>query len=562
MSGYDRPGSNGLYVLHTVKHSCTSNTYIEHEGQTIYSNEFISFPINVPYRPPCVTPKPRIHSIQTARVTGKEGEEIWTDEYGRIKVKFHWDESGPHKGPSDEKSTCWIRVSEGWAGANWGILFTPRIGMEVLVTFLNGNPDRPLVTGCAWNSDNRPPYLPDTPTKSTIKSRSTKNATDNEFNEFRYEDLKGSEQVYLRAQKDLDKYVIQNDTEHIEYGSQWTWIDRGDRDVAILAQPGAAPKTTPEGQKLPEGRGDYNLEITGGCWNIAQLSIHGNISHNHFTVQGDYNYRIDRGHTHKLQKQGNFFRQMDEGHYERFMQKGHESLIITTGDKRTHIQEGDESLHITTGNQTTCIEEGNQFLNIRKGDRIKVMDLGGDFELLKQGPKYSTLKAGDNIWKIYEGNQHITLFKGNREKSLLDGNETNRINGEFKETVEKNYQLFVVQDLIIRVNGNIRIEADGNIDMMSNGNISIEAAQNLSVKAGMSMNLEAGLEMQQEAGMSMSLVSGMDFSCNAGASVNVESALDTSITAGVEASVEGGASTTVSAGGCVEITGGTVVLSA
>jgi type VI secretion system secreted protein VgrG len=570
LQGYDRPGSDGPYVVHTVKHTCTANTYVDHQGQDIYQNEFTAFPLAMTFRPPRITPKPRIYSTQTARVTGKEGEEIWTDEYGRIKVKFHWDESGPHAGPKDDKSSCWLRVSEGWAGANWGILFTPRIGMEVLVTFLEGDPDRPLVTGCVWNSQNRPPYLPLTPTKSTIKSHSTKGGSDNEFNEFRYEDLKGSEQVYLRAQKDFDKYVIQNFTEHIEHGSQWTWIDRGDREVAILAQQEAVPKKTPEGQELPAGKGDYNLEITGGCWNIDQLSIHGKVSHNHYIVHGDYNYQIDQGDVFKLQKSGNFFQQLDQGNYDRLLQQGHESLTIGTGDKRTYIQQGDESIQIAQGHQSVLLNQGSQFVNLKKGNRIKVIDQGGDYELIKQGSKYSTLQKGDNIWKIDDGHQQIVIVKGNREKSLLDGNETIYINGDVNETVTKNYQLVVLGDLTIKVMGNIHIVAQGNIEMTSAQSISLTAAQDISLTAGLNLTTKAGMELQQEAGMNMSLQSGMnlsltagmDIDCHATASVTIEAALDTSISAGIEASLEGGASTTVESGGSVELVGGTVLLSA
>ncbi|MFN9112334.1 MAG: type VI secretion system Vgr family protein, partial [Bacteroidota bacterium] len=124
LSGYDRKGADGDYVVHSVTHRITANTHVV-DNQTVYENSFVAFPKKVRYRPPHIHKKHRIYSTQTARVTGKPGEEIWTDQYGRIKVKFHWDESGPHKGPSDDKSSCWIRVSEGWAGSKWGILFTP-----------------------------------------------------------------------------------------------------------------------------------------------------------------------------------------------------------------------------------------------------------------------------------------------------------------------------------------------------------------------------------------------------------------------------------------------------
>ena len=136
---------------------------------------------------------------QTAIVVGKAGEEILTDEFGRIKVQFHWDRYSP----ANEKSPCWVRVSQLWAGKNWGAVFLPRIGQEVIVEFLDGNPDRPIVTGAVYNGESKPPYpLPDNATMSTIKSNSSKGGQG--FNEFRFEDKKGSEQVFLHAEKDQD----------------------------------------------------------------------------------------------------------------------------------------------------------------------------------------------------------------------------------------------------------------------------------------------------------------------------------------------------------------------
>jgi type VI secretion system secreted protein VgrG len=126
------------------------------------------------FRPPRVTPKPIVHGAQTATVVGKLGEEIWTDEYGRIKLRFHWDRFGTR----DERSSCWVRVAQMWAGVGFGSLFVPRIGQEVVVDFLEGDPDRPIVTGSVYNGDNPPPYeLPTHQTRSGIKTRSTAGGT-------------------------------------------------------------------------------------------------------------------------------------------------------------------------------------------------------------------------------------------------------------------------------------------------------------------------------------------------------------------------------------------------
>lgn len=154
------------------------------------------------YRAPASARKPVVQGPQTAMVVGKRGEEIWTDKYGRIKVQFHWDRDGK----SDETSSCWVRVQQGWAGKGWGMQFVPRVGMEVVVSFLEGDPDRPLVTGCVYNSDAMPPYaLPAGQTRSTLKSNSSKGG--GAFNELRLEDKKGAEQFYIHAGRDLEQRV-------------------------------------------------------------------------------------------------------------------------------------------------------------------------------------------------------------------------------------------------------------------------------------------------------------------------------------------------------------------
>jgi type VI secretion system secreted protein VgrG len=168
-----------------------------------YENTFECIPMANGFRPARVTPAPRIHGPQTATVTGSAGEEIHTDKHGRIKVRFHWDEHNP----LDDTASCWVRTAQMWAGPSWGTWFLPRVGMEVVVEFLDGNPDRPLVTGCVYNNANPPPYpLPDEKTKSTIKSNSSMGGGG--FNELRFEDAKGNEELFIHAQKDMNEVVL------------------------------------------------------------------------------------------------------------------------------------------------------------------------------------------------------------------------------------------------------------------------------------------------------------------------------------------------------------------
>lgn len=202
LSEHPAESLNQAYVLYSAAHSLTFNSY---------SNAFQAIPADGVFRPPLNTPKPRIHSTQTAIVTGKSGEEIWTDKYGRIKVLFHWDQEGK----KDENSSCWIRVNQHWAGKAWGNLWLPRIGQEVIVSFINGDPDRPLVTGGVYNAEQTVPYgLPDNKTRGTLKSHSTKDAKG--FNEIRFEDKKDNEEFYMHAQKDMNIDVLNDQTSTIK----------------------------------------------------------------------------------------------------------------------------------------------------------------------------------------------------------------------------------------------------------------------------------------------------------------------------------------------------------
>jgi type VI secretion system secreted protein VgrG len=153
-----------------------------------------------------------VAGVQTATVTGSSGEEIWPDEHGRVKVQFHWDRLGAN----DENTTCWLRVAQAWAGNGWGAMHLPRIGHEVIVSFLEGDPDRPLVTGRVYNGQNTPPWpLPDEKTQSGIISRSSKGGGAANYNEIRFEDKKGEEMLFLQAEKDAETNVENDQKIHV-----------------------------------------------------------------------------------------------------------------------------------------------------------------------------------------------------------------------------------------------------------------------------------------------------------------------------------------------------------
>jgi len=213
LTEYPRADQNREYLLVSVTHHLQMDSYeTSGGGGTLYENDFSVIESKTPFRTPRKTPKPMVQGPQTAVVVGPAGEEIHTDEHGRVIVQFHWDRLGQ----SDGSSSCWVRVAQVWAGKNWGGIHIPRIGQEVIVEFLEGDPDRPIVTGRVYNGTQVPPYdLPANKTQSGIKSRSSMGGSGANFNEIRMEDKKGSEQLYVHAEKNQDNIVEANETTNV-----------------------------------------------------------------------------------------------------------------------------------------------------------------------------------------------------------------------------------------------------------------------------------------------------------------------------------------------------------
>lgn len=206
LTDHPRADQNDTYLITAVEHECTDTGYYSGIGSSTeasYENVFTCIPASVPYRPLRVTPKPHMRGTQTAIVTGPSGEEIYTDKHGRVKVQFHWDRLGKY----DDSSSCWIRVAQPWAGSGWGAMWIPRIGQEVIVDFLEGDPDRPIITGSVYNGVQVPPYeLPAKQTISTFKSNTSKDGQG--FNEIRFEDARDKEQLFIHAQRDQDNRTL------------------------------------------------------------------------------------------------------------------------------------------------------------------------------------------------------------------------------------------------------------------------------------------------------------------------------------------------------------------
>ncbi|MCX4241751.1 type VI secretion system Vgr family protein [Paraliomyxa miuraensis] len=251
-----------------------------------YGNSFRCIPVEVPLRPAQTVPKPRVYGPETAIVSGPSGEEINVDEHGRIKVQFHWEEETTY----DDTSSCWVRVRQQWSGPGWGFQFIPRIGQEVVVEFLGGDPDRPLVVGTVYNGDNGYPYpLPDEKTRSGIK---TDSVSGDGSNELRFEDQSGSEEVYIHCQKDFtiatenDKNQTTGHDETLTIGNDRTKLVEHDQSETV------------KNDKTIKVEGNHTETIVKDM----QLTVEGNrsvgITKNHSeTVSGNYDLTVEKAKT-------------------------------------------------------------------------------------------------------------------------------------------------------------------------------------------------------------------------------------------------------------------------
>ena len=247
VKGGDKLGIKGDYLLTAIRHSGLQHPEYVSSGRLAegYSNQFTCISSKIQFRPPRITVKPTIFGPQTAFVIDENPEpteEIWPDKYGRVRVRFPWDSEG--------KYACWVRVVQQWAGKGWGFQWIPRVGDEVMVAFLHGDPDCPIIIGSVYNHDNMPVFsLPDNKTQSGIKTRSSTGGGSDNYNLLRFEDKMGSEEVFLHAEKDLKTEVEQNesrsvgasrnttiaqdDKEDVQQGNHELKVDQGDRKATI-----------------------------------------------------------------------------------------------------------------------------------------------------------------------------------------------------------------------------------------------------------------------------------------------------------------------------------------
>lgn len=285
------------YVLRRVLHTAGGGSYqVGGTGDEFeYSNSFECFPSQQTFRPARNTAKPVIYGCQTAVVTGPAGEEIYVDEYGRVKVQFHWDRLGR----KDENTTLWIRCKQSIAGNQWGFMAIPRIGQEVVVEFLEGDPDRPLITGCVYNAAQMPHYkLPDEKAKTYIKTNSTKGGDGH--NELMFDDLADNERIYIHAQKNMDVRVLNDSKElvlndrHLIVGQQANGQKSGNQIELVYGNKHQSVKGSQD--SVVEGNVKLHIggDSSGGDWDIT---VDGDQK---AKVGGDANLDVSGDHAQKV----------------------------------------------------------------------------------------------------------------------------------------------------------------------------------------------------------------------------------------------------------------------
>jgi type VI secretion system secreted protein VgrG len=275
LSNHPRSALNTTFVLAKCKFEAT---------QSDMGHTFDAFISTVPFRPMKRAHKPRIFSTLTATVVGKAGEEIWTDSYGRVVIQFPWDRLGK----SDENSSIWVRVAQGWAGKAWGSLSVPRIGTEVLVNFIDGDPDKPIVTGTVYNATQTMPYTyPADQTKTTIKTNSSKGG--GKFNELRFEDKAGSEEVYIEAAKDMTVTVTNDVNKTVSHDENVTITNNNvinvNNDRTITVKNNDSRTVSSGNDSLTVSTGTRSVSVKGN----ETHSNSGNFTH---TVDGDYKLTV------------------------------------------------------------------------------------------------------------------------------------------------------------------------------------------------------------------------------------------------------------------------------
>jgi type VI secretion system secreted protein VgrG len=448
LDGHEVDAENGGYLVTMVEHSATDESIMGGGGASEYSNTFSCIPSSVVFRPERITRKPFVQGPQTALVVGPKGEEIYTDKYGRVKVHFYWDRYDK----KDENSSCWIRVSENWAGNKWGIVFNPRIGQEVVVDFLEGDPDRPLITGRVYNAEQMPPYeLPTHQSKSVIKTRSTKEGTPDEFNELYFEDKKGEELIYFHAQKNFIRYVENNDTLTVGWKNQ-NYCDDGSQKIDIWNN-----QETHIGYGLDKCK-EGNQKIT--------------IFNNQVYTIGEAKCTLG---TQTMQIWN--CRDTVVGYGKTDAKLGSQTLKVWNNDDtvigfgETSCKDGSQTLKVFN-NQDIVIGSGNgankdgsqtitiwkdQTFTLKTGNRTETIDMGNDKLQIKMGNRSCRIDMGNDELKLGMGNQTIKLDLGSSKTEAMQSIELK----VGSSSIKLDQMGVTIKGMMIKIEGTIQTDLKG-----------------------------------------------------------------------------------------------------
>jgi len=309
------PDYDGSYVVRSVSHHASDDTWLTDGGSALYSNTFVAFPVTgksaVTWRQPRVTPRPRMEGIHTALVMGPQhskdaqiksqsGEEIYTDDLARVKVRFYWD----WRGESTGDASCWARVIQPWAGKGWGAQFIPRVGTEVAVAFVDGDPDRPIVIGGLYNGRDTPVYADAEKTKSGIRTRSSLSGSAKQFNELTFDDNAGKELIFVHAEKDMFTEIENNQTLTVDNCR----IVTVKKDETVNIQNNQTITVTQD-RALTVSKGNSTFDVG----------------------QGNHTVTIDKGNQSVTISQGNSTFEVSQGNHTETIDKGDYSIKVNAG---------------------------------------------------------------------------------------------------------------------------------------------------------------------------------------------------------------------------------------
>lgn len=369
LTEHDRDEQNLNYLTVSVTHSAQEGTFVAGADaqEATYENSFVAHPSSIIFRPDLKTEAPTILSSQTAMVVGPPGEEIYTDQYGRVRVKFHWDR---RKSDENGTSSCWMRVMQPWGGPLYGHIWIPRVGMEVVVDFIDGDPDRPIIKGCVYHNRNMPPYpLPANKEWSGVKTRSTKGGTVDNYNEIRLVDTIGQELFRMQAEKDLHIFVKNDRSEYVIHDR---FLDvANDQHQRI------------EGHKYTDVYGDFDEHVKG------KMNVQ---------VDDDTTFKVGGGQTEQVSKDKN---QTVGGDFGQLIQ----------GDTGIHNQ-GDYEQKIDGDYSVTIDGDGGYHIGGTVEHKVD-----GDWKLKADGDFH--IKGGGKI--VIEAANQIVLKVGGSSITMLGG---------------------------------------------------------------------------------------------------------------------------------------------